>query len=138
MQENQPQITSRELVLAELESLIQKTKESVSDIQRFTIDKLWNILQLAIASIIQIIEIIATDLSSPEKKQLAITSINVFYDKIFLVVDIPMVPSILEKYLHSYVKNLVMILAGATIDSMVKIFRETGVFKPKLTYSKFL
>ena len=58
--------------------------------------------------------------------------ISKFYDSLFLVVDIPFVPSIIEGYIHSYVKSFLMILASSTIDSMVKIFREAGIFKPKL------
>jgi hypothetical protein len=127
--------TSQELVLLEVEKLINKTKESFKDVKRFAIAQVWNLLQLATASVIQIIEIIANDLSSPEKKELAIKAIDTFYDSVFLVVDVPFIPPIIERYLHSYVKGFLMILVGSTIDSMVRIFRETGVFRPKLTYS---
>jgi hypothetical protein len=127
------QLTSRDLVLAEAEKLIHTTKEAFADVKRFAIDKAWNLLQLAIASTIQIIEIIAKDLSSPEKKELAMTILEKFYDSIFLAVDVPFIPPIIERYLHSYIKNFLMLLVSSTIDSMVKIFRETGVFRPKLT-----
>jgi hypothetical protein len=130
---NQP--TSQELVLLEVEKLINKTKESFKDVKRFAIAQAWNILQLATASVIQIIEIIANDLSSPEKKELAMKAMGAFYDSVFLVVDVPFIPPIIERYLHSYVKSFLMILVGSTIDSMVRIFRETGVFRTKLTYS---
>jgi hypothetical protein len=62
-------------------------------------------------------------------------AMGAFYDSVFLVVDVPFIPPIIERYLHSYVKSFLMILVGSTIDSMVRIFRETGVFRPKLTYS---
>jgi len=134
---NQPvnQPTSQELVLLEVEGLIKKTKESFKDVKRFAIDKAWNLLQLATASIIQIIEIIGNDLSSPEKKELAMKAISTFYDSVFLAIDVPFIPPIIERYLHSYIKNFLMILVSSTIDSMVRIFRETGVFRSKLTYS---
>lgn len=125
--------TSQDLVLQEAEKLITATKNSFLDVQRFTIDKAWNLLQLAIASTIQIIEIVAKDLSSPEKKQLAMTILEKFYDSVFLAVDVPFIPPIIERYLHSYIKSFLMILVSSTIDSMVKIFRETGIFRPKLT-----
>lgn len=131
-QENLEKPTSQELILNEVEKLISKTKESYKDIKRFAIDQTWKLLQLAIASIIQIIEIIGNDLSSPDKKALAMSMISKFYDSVFLVVDIPVVPAIIEVYIHSYVKSFLMILVSSTIDSMVKIFREAGVFKPKL------
>lgn len=128
--------TSQELVLNEVEKLIITTKEAYKDVKRFALAQVWKILQLYIAATIQIIEIIATDLSSPEKKALAMNMISKFYDSVFLVVDIPFVPSIIESYLHSYVKSFLMILVSSTIDSMVKIFREVGVFKPKLVYNQ--
>ncbi len=124
---------SQELILNEVEKLISRTKESFKDVKRFAIDQAWKLLQLAIASIIQIIEIIGRDLSSPQKKELAMSMISKFYDSLFLAVDIPVVPHIIEGYIHSYVKSFLMILVSSTIDSMVKIFREAGVFKPKLT-----
>jgi uncharacterized protein YutE (UPF0331/DUF86 family) len=128
--------TSQDLVLNEVEKLIETTKETYKDVKRFAVAQVWKILQLYIAATIQIIEIIATDLSSPEKKELAMSMISKFYDSVFLVVDIPMVPSIIESYIHSYVKQFLMILVSSTIDSMVKIFREVGVFKPKLVYNQ--
>ena len=132
-QESPEQPKSQELILNEVEKLINRTKESFKDVKRFAIDQAWKLLQLAIASIIQIIEIIGNDLSSPDKKALAMSMISKFYDSLFLAVDIPVVPHIIEGYIHSYVKSFLMILVSSTIDSMVKIFREAGVFKPKLT-----
>jgi uncharacterized protein YutE (UPF0331/DUF86 family) len=128
--------TSQDLVLNEVEKLIETTRETYKDVKRFAISQAWKILQLYIAATIQIIEIIATDLSSPEKKELAMNMIDKFYDSVFLVVDVPFVPSIIESYLHVYVKRFLMILVSSTIDSMVKIFREVGVFKPKLVYNQ--
>lgn len=130
-----PQLTSKELILQEAEKLIEATKASFSDVQRFAIDKAWSILQLAVASIIQIIEIIGHDLTSPDKKILAMSILEKFYDSIFLVVDVPFIPSIIQRYLHSYIKKFLMILVSSTIDSMVKIFRETGIFRSKLNYN---
>jgi hypothetical protein len=51
-----------------------------------------------------------------------------FYDKVFLVVDIPVVPNLLEPTIHKYVKTFLMILVSATIDAMVTTFRNTGIF----------
>lgn len=138
-QENQdllPNLTSKDLVKLEIEKLITATKSSVSDIKRFAVDQTWKLLQLAVASTIQIIEIVGTDLSSPQKKELAMSMLSKFYDSIFIAVDIPFIPSIIEAYIHSYVKQFLMILVSSSIDSMVKIFRETGVFRPKLAYQK--
>jgi hypothetical protein len=81
--------------------------------------------------VIQIIEKLGTDLKSPEKKELAMNLLSSFYDKIFLVVDIPVVPNFLEPIIHSYVKSFLMILVGASIDALVTTFRQTGVFLQK-------
>ena len=57
--------------------------------------------------------------------------LNQFYDKIFLVVDIPVVPNFLEPIIHRYVKAFLMVLVSATIDALVTTFRNTGVFLRK-------
>ena len=54
-----------------------------------------------------------------------------FYDKIFLVVDIPVVPNLLEPIIHKYVKAFLMVLVSASIDALVTTFRQTGVFLQK-------
>jgi len=88
-------------------------------------------MQLAVASTIQIIEKIGTDLSSPDKKALAMNLLSGFYDKVFLVVDIPVVPNVLEPIIHKYVKAFLMVLVGASIDAMVTTFRNAGIFMKK-------
>ena len=77
------------------------------------------------------IENFATELSGPEKKKLALELIGGFYDKIFVHVDLPWVPSVLEPIIHNHVKSFLMMLVGAGIDAMVTTFRQVGVFKPK-------
>jgi len=123
--------TSQELIKLEVEKLILKTKEKLQEVKRFAISEAWKILQLATASVIQIIEIIGKDLEGPDKKALALDLLNKFYDSVFLVVDIPVVPNILEPMIHKYVKSFLMVLVGASIDALVTTFRETGVFLKK-------
>jgi len=88
-------------------------------------------LQLAIASVIQVIEAIGTDLSSPEKKALAMDLLSKFYDSVFVVVDVPFVPNLLEPIIHRYVKSFLMVLVSSSIDALVTTFRNTGVFLKK-------
>ena len=80
------------------------------------------------ASVVQIIEAIGNDLSNPDKKALAMELLTSFYDKVFLVVDVPFVPNLVEPIIHKYIKNILMIMVSATIDATVTIFRNTGVF----------
>lgn len=124
-------LTSQDLIKAETEKLILKTKESLKEVQRIALAEAWKLLQLATASIIQVIEAIGNDLTSPEKKALAMTLLGDFYDKVFIAIDIPVVPNFIEPVLHKYIKAFLMILLSSTIDALVATFRETGVFISK-------
>jgi hypothetical protein len=121
-------MSSKELIRAEVEKLILSTKERVNEVKRFALGEAWKLLQLTTASIVQIIEAIGNDLSNPDKKALAMDLLNSFYDKVFLVVDVPFVPNLVEPIIHKYIKNILMIMVSATIDATVTIFRNTGVF----------
>jgi len=130
----QTQEQMKNLIKLEIEKLVVKTQESLGTVKNVALAEAWKILQLVIAATIQIIETIGTDLSSPDKKTLAMDLISGFYDKVFLVIDIPVVPNILEPIIHKYVKAFIMILVSSTIDAMVTTFRNTGVFFNKKIY----
>jgi hypothetical protein len=121
-------MSSQELIRAEVEKLIASTKERVNEVKRFALGEAWKLLQLTTASVVQIIEAIGNDLSNPDKKALALELLNSFYDKVFLIIDVPFVPNIVEPIIHKYIKNILMIMVSATIDATVTIFRNTGVF----------
>jgi len=121
-------MSSQELIRTEVEKLIVNTKERVNEVKRFALGEAWKLLQLTTATVVQIIEAIGNDLSNPDKKALAMDLLNSFYDKIFLVVDVPFVPNIIEPIIHKYIKNILMIMVSASIDATVTIFRNTGVF----------
>jgi len=125
------ELSTKDLIRQEVENLINETKKSVSDVKKFAVSEVWKILQLLTAVVIQLIENLGNDLSSPDKKKLALELISTFYDNIFKVVDIPWVPSIVEPIIHSHVKSFLMLLVGSGIDAMVATFRQVGVFKPK-------
>lgn len=124
----------KNLIQAEVEKLIVKTQESLGVVKKIAIAEAWKILQLAVAAVVQVIEIIGTDLSSPEKKAIAMDMMSNFYDKVFIVIDIPLVPNILEPIIHKYTKIFLMILVSSSIDAMVTTFRNTGVFFNKKLY----
>lgn len=129
---------NQSLIKIEVEKLTVLVKESLLNVKRLAISEAWKILQLATASVIQIIEKIATDLKGQDKKTLAMNLLSEFYDKVFLIVDIPVVPNILEPIIHKYVKTFLMILVSASIDALVTTFRETGVFiKSKIDNNPF-
>ena len=120
-----------ELIKNELEILISESKKVFSEVKTFAIGEVWKILQLLISAVIRVIENLGNDLSSPEKKALALEIIESFYDQIFVYIDIPWIPSIIERLIHSHVKQVLMILVSSGIDAMVATFREVGVFKAK-------
>lgn len=123
--------TSRELIYQEIQKLIEETKKSVGEVKKFALTEVWKVLQLLTATVIQLIETLGNDLSSPQKKQLALDLISSFYDQIFVYIDIPWVPSVIEPIIHSHVKSFLMLLVSSGIDAMVTTFRQIGVFKPK-------
>ena len=130
MGENQ-MLKSQDLIRSEVEKLILSAQNSARVVKSFAIGEAWKVLQLATASVIQIIEAIGNDISSPEKKILAMDLLNKFYDRVFVVVDIPVVPNILEPVIHKYLKAFLMILVSASIDALVTTFRNTGIFLKK-------
>lgn len=125
-------LLSQDLIKAEVDHLILSVKNSLAEVKRLAINEAWKILQLATASVIQIIEKLGHDISSQDKKVLAMDLLNKFYDSVFVVVDIPVVPNFLEPIIHKYVKAFLMILVSATIDALVTTFRNTGVFLKKM------
>jgi len=126
-------MTVKELILNQAEKVHQQLKENLQNVKRVALNEAWKSLQLVTASTVQIIETVAKDLEGKAKKDIAIEYINNFYDKAFLVVDIPFVPSLVEPIIHKYIKKILMIMVSASIDATVTIFRETGVFLKKGT-----
>lgn len=120
--------TVKELVTIEVEKLISQAKQSLNEVKVVAVAQAWKILQLAVASTVQVIENTATDLAGKDKKAIAMELLSKFYDSVFIVVDIPFVPNLVEPIIHKYVKSFLMILVSSTIDAMVTTFRHTGVF----------
>lgn len=120
--------TVKELVKIEVDKLIEQAKGSLQEVKVVALAQAWKILQLAVASTIQVIENTATDLAGKDKKTIAMELLSKFYDSVFIVVDVPFVPNVLEPIIHKYVKSFLMVLVSSTIDAMVTTFRHTGVF----------
>ena len=120
--------TVKEVVSLEVEKLVNQAKTSLNEVKVVALAQAWKILQLAVASTIQIIENTASDLAGKDKKAIAMELLNKFYDSVFIVVDVPFVPNLVEPIIHKYIKAFLMILVSSTIDAMVTTFRNTGVF----------
>lgn len=124
-------MSPKELVLREVENLHQELKAKLQQVKRVALSEAWKALQLVTASTVKAIETLASNLEGKEKKSIAIEYINSFYDKVFIVVDLPFVPNLVEPIIHRYVKQILMVMVGASIDATVTIFRETGIFLKK-------
>ena len=122
------QILSIELS-TKLQELINKVKSTLINNKSVAINQAWGILQLAVAETVQAIEDNSPSLKGSNKKEIALSMISNFYDKVFLVVNIPFVPVMFQPIIQKYIKALLMLLVSSTIDSMVEIFRQTGVFE---------
>jgi hypothetical protein len=121
-------MSPKELVLNQAETITNQAKESLKNLKTIALSEAWKLLQLATARIVQIIETVAADLAGKDKKTIALQYLNSFYNDVFVIVDIPFVPSLVEPIIHKYVKQLLMIMVSASIDATVTIFRQTGVF----------
>lgn len=124
-------MTNKELIFNELDKIIAESKASLNNAKKVALGEAWKMLQIAIAYVVQILENLATDLSGKEKKDFAIELLSKFYDGVFVIVDIPFVPNVLEPIIHSSVKSILMVMVSASIDATVTIFRKTGIFLKK-------
>lgn len=121
----------KELVINQAEKTTLELQLKLQNLKRIALSEAWKSLQLVIASVVQIIETVATDLSGENKKAIAIEYINSFYDKVFIIIDIPFVPNLIEPIIHRYIKMILMVMVSSSIDATVTIFRQTGIFLKK-------
>ena len=119
---------TKEQIGVEFDKVKEDVLESLGEVKRLAIKEAWKILQVVIGELVMLIEKVGTDLSSKEKKELAMNLLSGFYDSVFKAVDLPFIPNVFEPLFHSYVKKFVMGLASAGIDAIVTTFREIGVF----------
>jgi hypothetical protein len=112
----------------EIDKLVEQAKLSLKSVEKVAIDQAWKILQLAVVATIQVIENKAINLPGADKKVIAMDMLSKFYDSVFLVINIPFVPNLVEPIIHKYVKIFLMVLVSSTIDAMVTTFRNTGIF----------
>lgn len=127
-------MTTEEKVQLELDQTINNLQKSLSEVKSIAIAEAWKILQLLVAKIVKAIEDAAVNWSGSDKKELAMSLISSIYDKLFLVIDIPMIPAFIEGYLHLYVKRILLSLVSSTIDATVTTFKEIGFFVSKNQY----
>lgn len=99
----------------------------LNDLKILSLDQVSEILQLASAKTILLIQNTCADLTGADKKQLAMNIISEFYDKVFTVVEIPFVPKILQPIFQKFIKQLLLLVVSGAIDGLVTTFRNTGI-----------
>jgi hypothetical protein len=119
---------TQNLSVNDLGNLVVKAKEIIRNAKSVAMPQAWNVLQLATAEVIQNIEDNNPSLKGVDKKTLAMTMISKFYDQVFTIINFPFVPQLLQPIIQRYVKQILMLLVGATIDALVTTFRNSGVF----------
>lgn len=112
-------------------NLIINAKQSIAQSSSVALPQAWTLLQLMVAEIIQAIEINCTNLKGSDKKTIAMTILSSLYDSVFTSVTVPFIPLFIQPIISKYIKSLLMLLVGATIDAMVITFRNTGIFIQK-------
>lgn len=120
--------TSIDSIKLQIDNLINQVKLSLIDVKSVAITQAWKILQLAVAETVQILEQSSGNLPGSDKKAMAMDFLSKFYDKVFIVIDIPMIPSFMQIILSKYIKMFLMALVSSSIDAMVTTFRQVGVF----------
>ncbi len=116
------------ILKTQLNQLIDNTKKTVNNISNLALPEAWKVLQLATVEIIQNIENYYPNLKGSDKKVIALELISDFYDKVFNIINIPFVPTMFQPIIRKYIKALLMILVGSTIDALVTTFRNAGIF----------
>jgi hypothetical protein len=111
-----------------LQELVKSNQENLNNIKGVALDQAWKILQLAVAEIVQTIQINYPDLTGKDKKTIAMEFLSTFYDSVFIMINIPFVPSFLEPIIRKYIKSILMVMVSSSIDATVTIFKNTGIF----------
>ena len=119
---------SNQMVQLQINNIVEQAKEIIKTAKSVAVPQAWNLLQLAVADIVQQIQLTYPELKGSNKKEIAMNAVSSFYDRVFLVVEFPFLPQFLQPIIQRYVKQLLMILVGASIDAMVTTFKNTGVF----------
>jgi len=119
---------SETLSVNNIKSLVDQAKVLLQSVSVVAMPEAWKVLQLAVAEVIQSIENNNPNLKGADKKTLAMTMLSNFYDQVFTIINFPFVPKFLQPIIQKSVKSLLMILVSASIDSLVTIFRNNGIF----------
>jgi hypothetical protein len=114
-----------------LQELVKNNQENLSSVKSIALDQAWKILQLTVAEVVQNIQIDYPNLAGKDKKTIALEFLSLFYDSVFVMIDIPFVPSFLQPIIRKYIKSILMVMVSSSIDATVTIFKNAGIFTTK-------
>lgn len=80
----------------------------------------------ASASFIQLVERFTELETGAAKKEAVLEALDAFYDEVIAPMDLKAVPNLVEPILDSAIKQLILTIASAGIDTIVTIFNKTG------------
>ncbi len=80
----------------------------------------------ASASFIQLVERFTELESGASKKEAVLAGLDAFYDEVIAPMDLKAVPNLIEPILDTAIKQLILTVSSAGIDTIVTIFNKTG------------
>jgi len=131
-----PEAASIDSIKLKMDEFMTQVKISLGEVRSVAISQAWKILQLAVAQTVQVLEQNTNNLAGPDKKAMAMEYLSKFYDSVFIIVDVPMVPNFIQPIIRQYVKVFLMALVSSSIYAMVTTFRQVGVFKTQPVVSQ--
>lgn len=118
-----------DLVKAEVAKILQFYRDKAAD--GLTLAEGWALIQLALASLVQIAEQVK-GVSGEEKKAAVLAAIEPLVDSLLDKWDISWIPNALEKLtVDPLLKKIAMSFADGAIDSIVTVFNRDGGWLPK-------
>jgi len=116
----------------QLEDLVNDLATQVNAKKKVTLAAGWALIQDAITQIVFYIDKNVGDtLGNPDKKAAAMVAIEVIIDIVCQVITLPFLPAFMERWLDTYIKKILMVLADGSIDATV-----AAMHKAKLYFSK--
>ena len=98
---------TKDQIGVEFDKVKEDVLASLGEVKRLAIKEAWKVMQVVIGELVMLIEKIGTDLSSTEKKELAMNLLSGFYDSVFKAVDLPFIPNVFEPLFHEHIgKNV--------------------------------
>ena len=105
-------------IAASVNSIIAKYKEIIGD-GKLTLSEILSLAGAAAASFLELTKSLTA--LDEEKKKAILTAVETFYDTVLAPLDIPVVPNFLEPVVDAGLKEVVLYVTGAMIDTLMGV-----------------